>query len=382
MKILYSHRTRSADGQYVHIRELTNALSARGHELVMDGPGGAAQHEKRMDAGGGETRNFIPKALYESAEVAYSLPAYWRLNSLYKKTAPAILYQRYNLFYYSGAWLKRSTGIPLVLEVNAPLARERAKHGGLALKSFAKNCEREIWRAADIVLPVTNVLADDVRATGVPDEKIQVIQNGVSEDFLQERTGSEIREQYGLQNKLVLGFTGFVRDWHRVDRVIDFIANCDRDDVHFLLVGDGTARTSLEELARVKGVSDKVTITGAVQREDMPGHVAAFDIALQPAVTDYASPLKLFEYMALGKAIVAPAGANIKEVLTDGDDALLFKDDDASFMKSLSVLVENKELRNKLSIRARESLLKQDLTWDANARRVEKLAVQLLEMKR
>ena len=126
MKFLYSHRTRSADGQYVHIRELTDALAARGHDIIMDGPGGAARHDKKMDAGGGRLRGFVPRALYEWAELGYCAPAYWRLRARYKRAAPDILYQRYNLFYYPGVWLKRAQGVPLILEVNAPLAEERA----------------------------------------------------------------------------------------------------------------------------------------------------------------------------------------------------------------------------------------------------------------
>ena len=87
---------------------------------------------------------------------------------------------------------------------------------------------------------------------------------------------------------------------------------------------------------------------------------------------------KIIEYMALGKAIVAPASANIKEILTHGEDALLFVDEDADFAKYLCQLVDDGELRKALGVRARASLLRQDLTWEANARRIEKLSEELL----
>ena len=186
MKFIYSHRTQSSDGQYVHIQELTDALKARGHSLVMAGPGGAREAAgKPLDAGGsGSLRARLPGFVYECAEYGYSFPAYRRLKSLWAQHQPDLIYERYNLFYHSGVWLKRRTGAPLILEVNAPLADERARYGDLALKGLAKRSEQSIWRAADMVLPVTNVLADKVRAAGVPDEKICVIQNGVSETFL------------------------------------------------------------------------------------------------------------------------------------------------------------------------------------------------------
>jgi len=382
MKFLYSHRTRSADGQYVHIRELTDALKARDHDIVMAGPGGDAENrEKHLDAGGGR-RFRAPGALYELGELAYSAPSYWQLRTLYSKSRPDIFYQRYNLFFYPGAWLRRAKKIPFILEVNAPLAEERAKHGGLALKGLARSSECEIWRAADIVAPVTNVLANRVRAAGVPEEKITVIQNGVGEAFLSARDGRDIRARYKLDGKLVLGFAGFVRDWHGVDRAIRFIASRNRPDLHLFLVGDGPARAGLEALAQDLGVASQLTVGGVVQRDQMPDYIAAFDVALQPAVTDYASPLKIFEYMALGKPILAPDAANIREVLKDGADAALFaEDEDAGFDKTLAALIEDGELRARLGAAARDSLKRQDLTWSGNARRVEAISEKLLAAK-
>ena len=380
MRFLYSHRTRSADGQYVHIRELTDALKAQGHDILISGPGGAAEKNvKNLDAGGGRSLRGLG-ALYEAAELGYSLPAYWGLHGQYRAFAPDILYQRYNLFYYPGAWLKKRTGVPLMLEVNAPLAEERARHGGLALTSLARKTEADIWRAADMVLPVTNVMADYVRAAGVSDDKITVIQNGVNDAFLAEQDGGEVKERYNLAGKLVLGFTGFARSWHQLERAVKFIAAAGRPELHLLIVGDGPACADLKALAAACGVGEQLTITGVVQREEMPAHVAAFDIALQPAVTAYASPLKIFEYMALAKPILAPATKNIREILQHGENALLFDDEaGAPFDKCLMRLVEDAPLRAKLGAEARASLLRQDLTWTGNARRVAALAEKLLE---
>ncbi len=378
MKILYSHRTRSADGQYVHIRELTEALAARGCEVVIAGPDSG--DAKALDAGeGGGMKRFLPGPLYECAEYGYSFLGYRRLAALAAETRPDVLYERYNLFYHAGAWLKRRAGLPMLLEVNAPLVDERRAHGGLALKDFARRSEAAIWRAADMVLPVSNALADYVRAAGVPGDRIEVIHNGVGADFLIERDGWAVRRRYGLEDKLVLGFTGFVREWHRVDRVIRFLAAHENRHLAFLLVGDGPVRPGLETLAAELGVSDRVRFAGVVQREHLADHVAAFDVALQPAVTPYASPLKLFEYMALGKAIIAPAGANIREALRGGEEALLFGQEEGGFDRALSALVEDGELRARLGSAARARLLRDDLTWAGNARRVERLAETLLE---
>lgn len=384
MKILYSHRTKSADGQYVHIRALTDALRARGHDIIMAGPDdhGPAATRKLEHGGGVSAKAILPKPLYEVAELAYSLPAYLRLARAASAGRPDVLYERYNLFYHSGVRLARARKLPFLLEVNAPLAEERARHGGLALRGLARRSEAAIWRAADKVLPVTNVLARMVEAAGVRPENIVVIPNGVDAEFLSDIDPRPVRSRYGLEGKIVLGFTGFVRDWHGVDRIIRYLARAARPDLHLLVVGDGDVRNALEDEAARLGVATQMTITGVVQREHMAQHVAAFDIALQPAVVPYASPLKLIEYMSLGKAIIAPACDNIKELLTDGADAILAPpDDEAALHHRLNVLVSDRALREKLGDAARESVRRRDLTWAGNAKRVERLALDLLERK-
>ncbi|NNL87952.1 MAG: glycosyltransferase family 4 protein [Marinicaulis sp.] len=380
MKFLYSHRTRASDGQYVHIRELTNALKARGHSILMAGPEG--DEKKSLDAGSGGRglRSLFPARVYECAEYGYSFPAYRRLAAAAKSFAPDVIYERYNLFYHAGAWVKDKIGLPLIMEVNAPLVDERSANGELALKKWGRSSENEIWRAADHVLPVTDALADYVRRAGVPENKITIIPNGVGEEFLATPNGGEVRARYGLEGKLVLGFTGFVRDWHGVDRVLKFIAGERRADLHLLLVGNGPERDNLETLARQLKIENQFTVTGVVQREEMASHVAAFDIALQPAVVEYASPLKLFEYMGLARAILAPASANIREVLTDGEDAVLFTPgNDAAFAEALRRLTNGNVLREKIGRVAKANLIRNDRTWAGNAARVEKIANELLE---
>ncbi len=381
MRILYSHRTQSADGQQVHICELTDALRARGHEIFIAGPGSEeGAQSKPLDASTKSAAgNWLPPPAYEMAEYAYSLPAYWRLSKRTAEAKPDVLYERYNLFFHAGAWLRRRAGLPMILEINAPLADERASHGDLFWKNFAQRSEKAIWRAADMVLPVSSALADRVRAAGVPDHKIEIIPNAVSKPFLADCDPSKVRDRYNLHDKLILGFSGFVREWHGVDRAIRFLAAQDRNDLHLLIVGDGPARLMLEQLAVELGVADHLTITGVVQREEMPDCIAAFDIALQPAAVDYASPLKLFEYMARGKAIVAPDQANIRELLTDGEQALLFSTaNSGAFDRALSAVINDAALRARLGAAARDNLVGRDLTWNGNAVRIETVAQKLI----
>lgn len=379
MKILYHHRTASKDGQAVHIEEMIDAMRANGHQVRVVAPTMGARADQQ-GAMGGEVgwvhrlKAALPKAVYELLELAYSLVAYRQLMKAAQEFDPDFIYERYNLFLLSGTLLKRRLGIPLLLEVNAPLVDERLKHsGGLRLVRLARWAEGTAWRSADFVLPVTHVLAGHVKAYGVAPERIVVIPNGINETHFVTAPAPDLaKARLGLQGKLVLGFTGFVRDWHGVDRVITWMAKPQAPaNIHLLVVGDGPVRAELETLAASLGIAQRVTFTGVIDRHRVPEHVAAFDVALQPAVTAYASPLKLMEYLVLAKAIVAPREPNLLEVLTDGDNALLFDDKvPGSFEAALTRLCTDADLRIHLANGAYKTIARLDLTWLGNAKKV------------
>ena len=385
MKILYHHRTRSKDGQNVHIEELIAALRRRGHEVIVVAPPAMEAAEFGDDGGMiARLKTHLPKAFYELLEFGYGLVAYRRLKAAMRRHRPDVLYERYNLYLLSGVRLARRYRLPFLLEVNAPLLQERGKFGGLALPRLAAWTERTAWKAADYALPVTDCLADHLRAAGVAEERIRVIPNGINpRRFNAENDGMRIRRQLGLEGRIILGFTGFMRDWHGLERVIDVMAAApNRADLHFLVVGDGPARAALETHAAACGMQDQLTVMGIVGRDEVADHVAAFDIALQPQVVEYASPLKLFEYMALGRAIVAPDQRNIREILTHEEDALLFDAADADgFAAAIRRLVGDEDLRRRLGKGAMATIENRRLTWDANAERVEKLFASLLEQR-
>jgi glycosyltransferase involved in cell wall biosynthesis len=380
MKILYHHRTASKDGQAVHIEEMIHALRSQGHEVCVVAP---AASTSSADAMGAETgwvqrlRERLPKALYELLELGYSWVAYRRLVAAARQFQPDVVYERYNLYLLAGLALKWRLGLPLLLEVNAPLVHERMRFGGLGLPWLGRWAEGKVWRGADMVLPVTDVLAGHVRARGVPDDRIVVIANGINEEhFAQAPSPDAAKSALGWSGMLVLGFTGFVRDWHGVDRVVQWMAGPSAPaHARLLVVGDGPARADLEALAQSLGVSGRVRFTGVVPRSEVPGYVAAFDIALQPAVVPYASPLKLFEYLALGRAVVAPREPNLEEVLTDGTNALLFDSTvPGSLQAALDALCNDAVLRAHIAAGAARTIADLGLTWKANAARVVRLA--------
>ena len=378
MKILYHHRTASKDGQAVHIEELIAALRDLGHEVKIVAPDTGDDESLGAEAGWVQRmKRVLPKAIYELLELAYSFVAYFRLVSAAREFNPDVIYERYNLFLISGILLKRRLSIPLLLEVNSPLAQERGQFGGLGLPWLASWIEGIVWRNANFVLPVTKVLAGHIVARGVSEKRIEVIPNGINEKhFAAAPDSSTAKELLSYTGNLVLGFTGFVRDWHGVDRVIRWMSTKDApSNARLLIVGNGPARVELESLANSLGLGEHIRFTGVLSRASVPEYVAAFDIALQPAVVPYASPLKLFEYLALGKAVIAPRQPNIEEILTDGENALLFDSTlSGSLEAALTRLCTDDDLRARISSGAAGTIGEMGLTWHANARRVAELA--------
>jgi glycosyltransferase involved in cell wall biosynthesis len=138
-----------------------------------------------------------------------------------------------------------------------------------------------------------------------------------------------------------------------------------------LVVGDGPGVQQILRQAKESGVAGRVHVTGIVGREALPPYITLFDIALQPEVTRYASPLKLFEYMALSRAIVAPDAPNIREILTDRVDGLLFQPNDpASLARAIRSLAASPELRTIVGAAAARKIVEDDITWARNARKV------------
>lgn len=371
MRILYSHRIRSRDGQSVHLEAMVAALRQAGHEVLVIGPAdfaGAAMGEssRMVDA----LRRHLPGWIGELAEIAYAVPASLRLLRAARRFRPDVIYERANLFHFAGCVTAAWHRLPLLVEVNSPLAEERARFSGLSLKRLAAFAERFVWRRADHVLPVTAVLGRMVQAAGVPEARITVVPNGIDlADFPPPAEASRRAE-------ITLGFIGFLRDWHGMDQVLRAVASWRHKlPVALHIVGDGPARPGLEALARELGIEDRLRFTGIAPRDAVPGLIGGFDIALQPAAVPYACPLKVLEYMAAGRAIVAPDQPNLRELLTHDRTAILFDPDDPDGMwRAVILLALDAERREELGEAARAEVLSRGLTWEAHARRVVQLA--------
>jgi glycosyltransferase involved in cell wall biosynthesis len=368
MKILYHHRIASKDGQFVHVEEITNSFVELGHELKLVAPSLNENSDFGHDGGFvSKLKKRLPTALYELLELSYSLWIFIKLSVAIKQYKPDFIYERYNLYQPAGIWVSKIFKIPLILEVNAPLVEERSKYSGLALIKFAKWIENYTWKNASHTLPVTNVLAEYLRTAGVKEDNITVIHNGVNQQFIDKMLNKPLDKS---KKEIVIGFTGFIHPWHGMDKAIRAIAEHKSLPLKLICVGDGKILPELKTLAEELGISDKIEFAGLVTRDKVLDYVEQFDITLQPDVTSYASPLKMFEYMAVGSVIIAPDTPNIREILSDKTALFFEKGNQKSFIDTLIYAIENFSELDEMRLSVKKSIVEKAFIWQKNTNKI------------
>ncbi len=374
MRILYHHRTQAEDGQAVHIRALQRAFVAEGHQVFEVALVERASAAPTRAARAWRLVARAPRLARELAEYAYGPFLGPRLEQAGREHSVDFVYERHAFGSSAGASAARRLQVPLVLEVNAPMAHELGRTRGLSMPRLARRVEARVFQRADLVCVVTGVLRDMLLSLGVARERLLVTPNGVDLERYQVSDRAAARAELGLGTEhagVVLGFVGYYRDWHRLDLVIQALARPELAAARLVVVGEGPAHAALVELAARAGASARVHFCGPRPHERVPHLLAAFDVALVPAINSYASPLKLHEYMAAGLALVAPDQPNLREVLEPGRNALCFPAGDSAALSAvLARLCADGALRAELGARARATVVERDLSWRGNARRI------------
>jgi len=379
LRVLYHHRTQADDGQAVHIRALVDAFRAEGAEVrevaLVEKSHGPPPGSAPEDTGQGRWSwiGRVPGFVRELAEYGYTVPASRRLARALVEFRPDFVYERYAFGNGAGVRTAPRHGVPLVLEVNSPMVQELSRTRGLTFARLARRVENGIFRRADRIAVVTDVLREILVELGVERERVFVTPNGVHLEHFAHPDRDAARADLGVAHAEgpIFGFVGYYRDWHRLDLVIDALNTQELAAAHLVLVGAGPVEADLRARAARSGVEGRVHFAGKRPHDRIPAILPAFDVGLVPAINPYASPLKLHEYMAAGVPAIAPDQPNLREVLTDGHDALLVSPGDGdALLGALVRLAADPELRRTLGNHARQTILDRDLTWRGNARRV------------
>lgn len=377
---------RGVKGASVHVRSLVRALHAKQVESAIvttnAGPGGStgslvpfrlvetgargllARTAHGMAALPGPwTHGAAGRAALERAflRLADNVAIFRSASSVAGSWPPDAVYERYSLCAVAGSVLARRLGVPHIVELNAPLADEEARHRGLALPRLTRAMERWILRRASRVLVVSEALRAHAERLGVAPDRIRVVPNGVDPAlFRPGRNGAAVRNGHTSENTVLVGFSGSLKPWHGTEHLVRALATASREEprLRLLVLGDGPERRRLRELACSLAIEDRVEFTGAVAHERVPEYLAACDILSAPygATEDfYFSPLKIAEYRAAGKPVVASRVGDLARTLDETAGVVLLEPgDEKALARTLVELARDPETRARLGRAAAE----------------------------
>lgn len=354
------------------------------------------------------TTDFLPKNLmdryvtkihltsfrdyYYEAKMYLNISAYNEIRNRQGNKKPIFIYQRCSLYDYIGVRIAEKYKVPFVLEWNGSEIWVSKNWDNIKFKyrTIAERIEALNLKKADLIVCVSKELKESLVALGVSENKILVNFNGVDVNkFNPSVNGEQIRKKYGLGNTIVIGFCGSFAKFHGAEVLAETFGNLlnhhkkYRNKVTMLMIGEGNTLANVKRILKRKGVMNDAICVGSVPADDVPEYLAACDILAAPHIPNedgsdfFGSPTKLYEYMAMGKAIVASELNQIGEILYNNENALLFKAGDTEEMeKSIASLIEDAALRKRIGMHAYEDA-KMLHTWEKH---VDRIIERLKEM--
>jgi glycosyltransferase involved in cell wall biosynthesis len=325
-------------GSIGHVAGVVNALQKRGHPVTLASAVGRTLI--------GPDVGFIPLRVprvfglpWEKSYYTFNRQVVEQLDGCYPARKPGFIYQRMSGANYAGVALSRRWKVPFVLEYNGS-AVWIGRHWGAGFRypDAALQAEDVCLRHAHLVVTVSEVLADELVERGVPRERIVWYPNCVDPEMFDPAKWPQaeleaLRRRLGVAPAAPLvTFIGTFGQWHGVDVFAHAIrelvdhhrAWLEASGARFLLVGDGANMPLVRRALSDAPYSSFVTLTGLVPQAEAPRYLAAADVVVSPHVNNqdgtrfFGSPTKLFEYMAMGKAIVASDVEQVGEILKAG----------------------------------------------------------------
>ena len=339
-------------GASVHVREISRALAGLGHEVHL------------LCARLGEGNPEPPVASLRLCESAASLES--ALDDLVGTGGIDVVLERYSLDCGPTRRASARAGIPLVLEVNAPLVLEAQRWRGLGDIDRHLATEAETFRNADAVIVVSSALGDYVRGRA-PDVPVRRIPNGADVERIAAAEPAMLDIPAG---SVVIGFTGSMKPWHGVLELLDSFEEISprQPEATLVLAGSGPAEAHVRE--RVSGsatLRSSVKILGAVAHHDIPSILAAFDIGVAPYLPTadfYFSPLKIVEYLAAGLPVVFPQLGDLPELVGDAGFAYA-PGIEGALTDALEQAITNRSATRRLSLLAQRQALR--FSWSKTA---------------
>ncbi len=363
-------------GGSVHVQAVAEGLAALGHEVHVVARRGAGPLSDRvvwhaMGTPGGRPHFRLLRA---SA-----------IRRLAQRVRPEIVIERYHNFGGEGVLAGRATGAHIVLEVNAPIVdHPGSRKAGLDRLLVLRPMRRwRAWQVAHthlIVTPSAAIIPAEVEATRI----LELEWGADTTRFRPDAPGTPLwpREP----GSIVAVFAGAFRAWHGAIHLVEAIKRLHvrgRQEFRAVLIGDGPER---EAAARAAERSPAIVFAGTLPHEAMPAALAAADIGVAPfdvtrhaplSLGFYWSPLKIFEYMASGLPIVAPALPRLRALVANGSEGVLYEPTTPEALADALIALDDAGRRRVLGTAARERAVR-EYSWQAHCRALDAAMHRLL----
>jgi glycosyltransferase involved in cell wall biosynthesis len=300
-----------------------------------------------------------------------------------------VLYERDGTISYGGLIASRRLGIPLVLEINGDLIEEwehMGLHFPLAQRVVIRMLTRMTYKYVTRIVSVGETLKRRLlERWRLEAAHITVVTNGADvQRFINMPQNVDVREKYSLPAGLLLAFSGGFQPWHGVDLILEGFRKAldENPDLKLILIGDGPVRADSEKIAEQLGLKGRAFFVGKVPHGDVATLLHASEVLIiyhrASAAEIVETPLKLFEYMASGKALIAPDVPNMRRLLVDQQTAVLIPPNNpVALARTIVRLAGDPELRDRLGAAAQKEAIASH-TWDRVAMDLEKILDELV----
>jgi glycosyltransferase involved in cell wall biosynthesis len=365
-------------GCSVHVQEMIRAFRRGGAQVEIFAAAAEGSPPPELDGGG--------LRIHRLPAVSAAGPGGTAVEVLNRAIAAGLsqagtfdlVYERYSLWSAAAMEHARAAGVPGVLEVNAPLIEEQAEHRGLRDTRGAAAIAGRVFSAATALLAVSAEVAAWLgrQPGGGARGRVHLVPNGVDPQRFRPDVRPALPPSPG---SFTVGFVGSMKRWHGLAVLIEACALLHErvPASRLLLVGDGPELAAIRVDLAQRGLTNATHLTGSAAPEDVPALLTSMDAAAAPypdAKGFYFSPLKVYEYLASGRAVVASRVGQVAAIMRHEIDGLLCPPGDAApLAAALERLHNDPALRARLGAAARANAVEHH-SWDARAATIIALA--------
>jgi glycosyltransferase involved in cell wall biosynthesis len=360
MRILYSlsHATDTLAseraGHLLRASALLAELSRQGHEVLRIEAAGTQGSAAAVGAYRGVVRRLLPRAaalkLRDAGRLVMARRSGRRLIAAARAFRPDVILETHTSFGLAGQMAAAATGAPLVLDDVAP-PWEEAEQYGAGLAELAGAIYRRVIGEASLLVAVAEPIRRHLMQCGVSEQRIIDIENGIDPALFHAAVdGRARRAELGLGGSdVAIVYVGSFQPFHRVPLLLESFARLRDERLFLILVGEGRTQSECRAMVAALGIGDRVAFVGRVPYHDVPAFIAAADIAVQPATLDYGDSMKLREFMAVGRPVIAPRVPAIARHVDHERTGILFEaDDPAALAAAIARLAADPPRRSRL----------------------------------